>query len=250
MQDIDRQIRLARQVHRRLQQRAARWDLTCRQKQVSLSVYIQSKFSEQAAMQYILNCKMKHIKRKHAFDEETETLCANNPIRDWFCQCTVDELAMIGISPLSKKEKSIFSEAHHFVSEKYTLTWLQSQNISNGRAVTAVELTNRFLAYLDGHEDVNTTTAGDVKHLQEHHFEQTVKKRGLKLRSGMRKWCATFKRRWNVRHGQMMEREFMDIKDMRRKVGSISKKAIFRIHFSLGLSCSDKPCYHLETSIV
>ena len=41
--------------------------------------------------------------------------------------------------------------------------------------------------------------------------------RGIRVVNTMRKWCCRFKKRWQVRHGQMMEREFMPPAELRDK---------------------------------
>ena len=175
-------------------------------------------------MAYMMPHKLKAMKRKAGFDEEMETLCQQCPIRDWFREASVDQLEKIGLNPSTKKEWSIFSEAHAFLSEKHTFAWLQAENNSNGRSVTAVELADRFLGFLHGDGGSTSEKGKNVRHLQEHHFEKKAGKRGLKLHSGMRKWCAAFKRRWNVRHGHFrMEREYMDTKEIQQKVGPVPK---------------------------
>ena len=75
-------------------------------------------------MAYMMPHKLKAMKRKAGFDEEMETLCQQCPIRDWFREASVDQLEKIGLNPSTKKEWSIFSEAHAFLSEKHTFAWL------------------------------------------------------------------------------------------------------------------------------
>ena len=171
------------------------WSLTSREKLVALSVYVQSKYSEGAAVAYMMPHKLKAMKRKAGFDEEMETLCQQCPVRDWFREASVDQLEQIGLNPSTKKEWSIFCEAHAFLSEKYTFAWLQAENNSKGRAVTAVELADRFLGFLHGDGESTSEKGKNVRRLQEHHFEKKAGKRGLKLQSGMRKWCAAFKKK-------------------------------------------------------
>ena len=103
------------------------WSLTSREKLVALSVYVQSKYSEGAAVAYMMPHKLKAMKRKAGFDEEMETLCQQCPIRDWFREASVDQLEKIGLNPSTKKEWSIFSEAHAFLSEKYTFALATSR---------------------------------------------------------------------------------------------------------------------------
>ena len=80
-------------------------------------------------MAYMMPHKLKAMKRKAGFDEEMETLCQQCPIRDWFREASVDQLEKIGLNPSTKKEWSIFSEAHAFLSEKHTFAWLQAEII-------------------------------------------------------------------------------------------------------------------------
>ena len=218
---LDMAIRRAQQRQRRARRKAEAWNLTERMKLVSLSVYVQSHFSQPAALTYMMLHRLKGIKRKQGFDEEVERLCETCPIREWFREASVDLLEQIGLNPSTKKDVSIFSEAHRFLSEKRTMAWLQSQNNSEGRVVTAVELADCFFAYLHGDADSMSAKAKSTGHLQDYHFEQKVGKRGLKLTSGIRKWCASFKRRWNVRHGQMKERECLDTEDIQQKAGTL-----------------------------
>lgn len=216
-------IRKASQKKSKLLRRQEKnWDLTLRQKLVALSVYVQSKYSEQAAVAYMIQHRLKAMKRKGGFDEQTETLCQSCPIRDWFLQVSVNQLEQIGVNPETKRDWSIFLEAHHFLCEKNTFAWLQSQNNSKGRVVTAVELADCFVGLLHADADSTSDTTKTVRHLQEYHFEQKPGKRGLKLRSAMRKWCSRFKQKWHVRYGQMMERECMDTKEIQQKAGTVS----------------------------
>ena len=224
LDELNALIQRASHKKRRVCRRQERnWSLTSREKLVALPVYVQSKYSEGAAVAYMMPHKLKAMKRKAGFDEEMETLCQQCPIRDWFREASVDQLEQIGLNPSTKKEWSIFCEAHAFLSEKYTFAWLHAENNSKGRAVTAVELADRFLGFLHGDGESTSEKGKNVRHLQGHHFEKKAGKRGLKLQSGMRKWCAAFKKRWNVRHGQMMERECMDTKEIQQKVGTVPK---------------------------
>ena len=219
-------IRRAQQRERRARQKTEAWNLTPRMRLVSLSVYIQSQFSEAAAVTYVMLHTLKDRKRKQAFDEEVERLCETCPIRDWFREASVDLLEQIGLNPSTKKDISIFSEAHRFLSEKRTMAWLQSQNNSEGRVVAAVELADCFFAYLHGDAHSMSAKPKSTGHLEDYHFEQKVGKRGLKLTSGIRKWCASFKRRWNVRHGQMKERECLDTEDIKQKARALLSNTV------------------------
>ena len=136
------------------------------------------------------------MKRKAGFDEPMETLCEECPIRDWFLQVSLDRLEQIGVNPSTKKDRSIFFEAHTFLSEKKTFDWLRSQNISKGRPVTAVELADSFLGFLHGGADGESTSEQGIRvqHLQDYHFERKACKRGVKLGSTKRKWCVRFKK--------------------------------------------------------
>lgn len=221
LHDVNAALRRASREQWKLRHRhAGSWNVSMRTKLVALSVYIQSKYAEPAAVSYMMRQKLRGVKRKAGFDETMETLCQECPIRDWFHEVSLDRLEQIGFNPLTKKDWSIFSEAHTFLSENKTFDWLRSQNISNGKAVTAVQLADRFLGFLHGDAGGESSCETDrkVKHLQESHFEQKGCNRGIKLKSTMRKWCVRFKKRWNVRHGQMMEREYMHIEQVQQKV--------------------------------
>lgn len=219
-------IRRAQQRERRARQKTEAWNLTPRMRLVSLSVYIQSEFSEAAAVTYVMLHTLKNKKRKQAFDEDIERLCETCPIRHWFREASVDVLEQIGLNPSTKKDISIFSEAHRFLSEKRTMDWLQLQNNSKGRVVAAVELADCFFAYLHGDAPSLSAKPKGTGHLEDCHFEQKVGKRGLKLTSGIRKWCASFKRRWNVRHGQMKERECLDTEDIKHKARALLSSTV------------------------
>ena len=226
LHDLNVSIRRASKKQSRLRRRQeCNWNVTLRTKMVALSVYLQSKYSEPAAVAYVMHHKLKGIKRKAGFDEPMETLCEECPIRDWFLQVSLDRLEQIGVNPATKKDWSIFCEAQTFLSEKKTFDWLRTQNISKGRPVTAVELADSFLGFLHGGADGKSTSDHGIRlrHLQDHHFERKGCNRGVKLGSTKRKWCVRFKKKWNVRHGQMMERESMDIKEVQQKVGQLLK---------------------------
>ena len=224
LQGLRTAIHRAAQRDRRARRKVQAWRLTPRMRLVALSVFVQSNFSEEAALAYMILHRTKNRKRKNGFDEETERLCEESPIRDWFLEASIDDLEKIGISPSTEKDMSIFQKAHHFLSEKYTSSWLQTQNNSEGKVVTAGQLADRFYSFLHGADQSTIAKATQLQHLQECHFERKAGKRGLKLTSGIRKWCASFKRRWNVRHGQMIERECMDSKEIEQKVGTRFRK--------------------------
>ena len=56
--------------------------------------------------------------------------------------------------------------------------------------------------------------------------------RGIRVVNTMRKWCCRFKKKWQVRRGQMMEREFMPPGELRDKVRHIKHSLGFGVAYS------------------
>ena len=92
----------------------------------------------------------------------------------------------------------------------------ETRNIGKGRAVTSLELVKHYFQLLHGKpkscpvDDLMwTCEQGPIEHKSGG--------RGLRVVNTMRKWCCPFKKRWQIRHGQMIEREYMNSAEIRDK---------------------------------
>ena len=128
----------------------------------------------------------------------------------------INVLEEIALHPLSKQTALIYREAQQFVTEMQTCVWLEKENIEKGRAVSSLELVQQYFHQLKRNEDKyyeeDVLTVGE-----DFPVENKAGERGIRVVNTMRKWCSRFKKRWQVRHGQMMEREFMPPGELRDK---------------------------------
>ena len=98
---------------------------------VAVSIYVQSNYSDETVMQYLLR---RRRKRPYGYDEKAEEDCRCSPIRDWFLNVPINVLEEIALHPLSKQNALIFREARQFVTEMQTCVRLEKQNFEKGRA--------------------------------------------------------------------------------------------------------------------
>ena len=126
------------------------WNSTARSRLVAVSIYVQSNYSDETVMQYLLR---KHRKRSFGYDEKAEDDYHCSPIRDWFLNVPINVLEEIALHPLSKQNALIYREAQQFVTEMQTCVWLEKENIEKGRAVSSLELVQQYFHQLKRNED-------------------------------------------------------------------------------------------------
>ena len=164
-------------------------------------------------MQYLLK---KRGKRSVGYDEKAEDDCRFSPIRDWFLNVPFNVLEEIALHPLSKQNICIFQEARRFITEMQTCLWLEKENMEKGRTVSSLQLVQYYFDQLKRNEH---ESCDDQCHpvVVDYPLENKSGGRGIRVVNTMRKWCCRFKKRWQVRHGQMMEREFMPPSEVKEK---------------------------------
>ena len=79
------------------------------------------------------------------------------------------------------------------------------------------ELYRRSLQYYFDQLKRNEHESCDLSLVVDYPLENKSGGRGIRVVNTMRKWCCRFKKRWQVRHGQMMEREFMPPSELKEK---------------------------------
>ena len=178
---------------------------------MAVSIYIQSNYDGDVAMRFVIQ-KMFNNKRKH--DGEAETLCDQCPVRDWFRNINFDTVVRISIEPKNTADYKILDSARRFLVEQKTWKWLWSQNMEKGKVASSTELVKQYVLNLKG--DYDDDMVG---------FEYGP--RGFRVNASMRKWCSRFKQKWQVRHGQLPEREKQTKDDIHDKAGSQKNVKLF-----------------------
>ena len=206
---------MRQRLYRASRRKRCSWNSTRRSKLVAVSIYVQSNYSDETVMQYLLR---KRGKRSFGYDEKAEDACHSSPIRDWFLDVPFSVLQEIAVEPVSKPNTFIFEEARRFISEMRTCAWLEKENIENGRTVSSVELVQYYCNQLKREHPDNCEEECNTVETY-YPIENKFGGRGIRVVNTMRKWCCRFKRNWQIRHGQMIEREFMPPAELRDKAG-------------------------------
>lgn len=87
--------------------------------------------------------------------------------------------------------------------------------MEKGRTVSSVQLVQYYFDQLKRNEHESCDQCHPV--VVDYPLENKSGGRGIRVVNTMRKWCCRFKKRWQVRHGQMMEREFMPPSELKEK---------------------------------
>ena len=143
-------IKLRQRLYQASKKNKCAWNSTARSRLVAVSIYVQSNYSDETVMQYLLR---KRCKRWFGYDEKAEDDCRCSPIRDWFLNVPINVLEEIALHPLSKQTALIYREAQQFVTEMQTCVWLEKENIEKGRAVSSLELVQQYFHQLKRNED-------------------------------------------------------------------------------------------------
>ena len=204
---------MRQRLYRASKRQKCSWNSTERSRLVAVSIYVQSNYSDETVMQYLLK---KRGKRSVGYDEKAEDDCRFSRIRDWFLNVPFNVLEEIALHPLSKKNICIFQEARRFITEMQTCLWLEKENMEKGRTVSSLQLVQYYFDQLKRNEH---ESCDDQCHpvVVDYPLENKSGGRGIRVVNTMRKWCCRFKKRWQVRHGQMMEREFMPPSELKEK---------------------------------
>ena len=90
---------MRQRLYRASKRQKCSWNSTERSRLVAVSIYVQSNYSDETVMQYLLK---KRGKRSVGYDEKAEDDCRFSPIRDWFLNVPFNVLEEIALHPLSK----------------------------------------------------------------------------------------------------------------------------------------------------
>lgn len=132
----------------------------------------------------------------------------------------MDVLEDVGLHPSNKRSERIYAEAKRFLAEKQTCRWLENENIKKGRAVTAMDLVSQYDSMLRDATVKEFSIAKAMDALDVVYLERKPGKHGLRVKASMRRWCCRFKAKWNLRHGQMHDRDFIPVDELRDKASS------------------------------
>ena len=156
------------------------WNSTARSPLVAVSIYVQSNYSDETVMQYLLRI---HRKRPYGYDEKAEEDCRCSPIRDWFLNVPIIVLEEIALHPLSKQNVLIYRDADMCLVGK-AKHWEGTSSMFSGKA-------KHYFHQLKGtankHYEEEFLTVGDGFPV-----ENKCGGRGIGVVNTMRKWCCRF----------------------------------------------------------
>lgn len=193
--------RAARRQQRKQQQNIAQWGLTSRMIRVALAVYCLSKYSEECAAEFAMRARKRQ--RAEVLDEPA-TDC---PIRQWFVDADLDEVAAV-FMPESRYDHAVRTEAVKFLAEKKTVEWVASQNFRLGQAPSGLSLVSNFSA--------NLRALGVEPPFR---VEPSRRGRGPTLSRSGRRWCQKLRRRWGLRRRTLGEGPQMTREEVVQKAG-------------------------------
>ena len=82
------------------------------------------------------------------------------PVRSWFMEAGLDDLTSWTWEPKTTAHRTVVAEAHRFVAEKQTVSWLTRNNYRGRRPPCGLEMVQRYCSALDDAYEVEESQAG------------------------------------------------------------------------------------------